>query len=216
MTDDPGGRKPFAYADRQSAVRINAVEADEGRPYWYPDGWCYRTHQPRRDGGKTFYFAWYSLEYQQAHGCPNGATERESPAHELAKELILEKRRICVRLQDAGPLIVFLSDVVTEELLDRRKPDVSARVVEAYPDGLSAGDPIHIEIHVTNAVGEEKRADLVNKQQAVVEIDLSDALAKTSRSKMLEDSEGFASDLWRKLVGCPPGRWIVRPVKRSH
>ena len=134
-----------------------AHEAVKGRAYWYPDADCHRQQR-----GAGYYFQFYA---------GYGGGGRETLMHELAKLLIVKRKRVAARTPE-GLVYIILSNVVSEEALDHRRPDVSGIVTECYPRLIPAGGALHVEVHVTNPVDETKKQEMDIRGEPVLEIDL--------------------------------------------
>lgn len=197
------GEKPFAY-DKVTRQPVWAHRATHGRAYWFPDGDCYR--HTSRTGGYFFQFA----PGTHGGGAPGGA--RETLVHEIGKMLIVERLRVAARTSSGIVYVVFRS-AVSEEALDHRRPDVSGVVEECYPRVLRRGAPLHVEVHVTNPVDEQKQSDMLNRGEAVLEIDLPRKVEQIIRLSVSDDKsvDDAKRSIFRELVACPPGRWVVAP-----
>ena len=141
-------------------------------------------------------------------GTCNNTGARMSALHRLAQEIIQEECKIMLPafkkkfVQNEAQLAIF-DEVTIEEIckdeISRRRPDCIGKV-------HSNGIDIWIEIYCTNPINEERRADIIRRQQYCIEINFYELLGtdytkESVRERLLksfDDREWICHPIWDK------------------
>lgn len=149
---------------------------------------------------KEAHFAHY-----QEDGMCNNTGARMSALHRLAQEVIREESKIMLpaykkKLVQKDAQSIMFDEVTLEEVC---KDEISIRRPDCIGKVQSKGINIWIEIYCTNPINDERRADIICKNQYCIEINFSDLLGTDYTKESVKE---------RLLNSFDDREWICHPI----